>query len=224
MKQIYFLLIAFVTLTACQNSDNFADTIIINAVIATMNDAQPEAQALAIKDGVILKIGTNAEIEALKNAATKVIDAQNQFVMPGFIDGHAHFSALGEGLMNLNLMPTQNWAEIVEIVKNKIAQTEKNIWIQGRGWHQEKWNEAPKNVVEGYPSHETLSAISPDNPVILSHASGHAIFANAKAMEIAGITDETPNPEGGRIVRDKNGKAIGVFEETAEMLITYALR
>ena len=224
MKKIYFLLIACITLSACQNPDNFADTIIINGVIATMNDAQPEAEALAIKDGMIIKIGTNTEIETVNIDATKVIDAKNQFVMPGFIDGHAHFSSLGESLMNLNLMQTKNWSEIIELVKNKVSNSDKNIWIQGRGWHQEKWNEAPENVVEGYPSHETLSAVSPDNPVILSHASGHAIFANAKAMEIAGITDETPNPEGGRIVRDKNGKAIGVFEETAEMLITDALK
>jgi hypothetical protein len=224
MKKIYLLLVACITFSACQDSDSFADTIIINGVITTMNDAQPEAEALAIKDGIIIKIGTNLEIETLKNEQTKVIDAKNQFVMPGFIDGHAHFSSLGESLMNLNLMQTNNWAEIIEGVKVEVLKVDKNIWIQGRGWHQEKWNEPTENAVEGYPSHETLSTISPDNPVVLSHASGHAVFANAKAMEIAGITDETPNPKGGRIVRNKDGKAIGVFEETAEMLITDALK
>ena len=224
MKKIYLLLVACITFSACQDSDSFADTIIINGVITTMNDAQPEAEALAIKDGIIIKIGTNLEIETLKNEQTKVIDAKNQFVMPGFIDGHAHFSSLGESLMNLNLMQTNNWSEIIEKVKAEVFINEKNIWIQGRGWHQEKWNEPTENAVEGYPSHETLSTISPDNPVVLSHASGHAVFANAKAMEIAGITDETPNPKGGRIVRNKDGKAIGVFEETAEMLITDALK
>lgn len=224
MKKIYLLLVACITFSACQDSDSFADTIIINGVITTMNDAQPEAEALAIKDGIIIKIGTNLEIETLKNEQTKVIDAKNQFVMPGFIDGHAHFSSLGESLMNLNLMQTNNWSEIIEKVKAEVFINEKNIWIQGRGWHQEKWNEVVENAVEGYPSHETLSTISPDNPVVLSHASGHAVFANAKAMEIAGITDETPNPKGGRIVRNKDGKAIGVFEETAEMLITDALK
>jgi hypothetical protein len=224
MKKIYLLLVACITFSACQDSDSFADTIIINGVITTMNDAQPEAEALAIKDGIIIKIGTNLEIETLKNEQTKVIDAKNQFVIPGFIDGHAHFSSLGESLMNLNLMQTNNWAEIIEGVKVEVLKVDKNIWIQGRGWHQEKWNEPTENAVEGYPSHETLSTISPDNPVVLSHASGHAVFANAKAMEIAGITDETPNPKGGRIVRNKDGKAIGVFEETAEMLITDALK
>jgi hypothetical protein len=224
MKKIYLLLVACITFSACQDSDSFADAIIINGVITTMNDAQPEAEALAIKDGIIIKIGTNLEIETLKNEQTKVIDAKNQFVMPGFIDGHAHFSSLGESLMNLNLMQTNNWSEIIEKVKAEVFINEKNIWIQGRGWHQEKWNEPTENAVEGYPSHETLSTISPDNPVVLSHASGHAVFANAKAMEIAGITDETPNPKGGRIVRNKDGKAIGVFEETAEMLITDALK
>jgi hypothetical protein len=224
MKKIYLLLLACITFSACQNSDNFADTIIINAVIATMNDAQPDAEALAIKDGIIVKIGTNAAIEILKNEKTEVIDAKNKFVMPGFIDGHAHFSSLGESLMNLDLMQTNNWSEIIEGVKVEVLKNEKDTWIQGRGWHQEKWNEPTKNAVEGYPSHETMSAISPDNPVILSHASGHAVFANAKAMEIAGITDETPDPKGGRIVRNKDGKAIGVFEETAEMLITDALK
>lgn len=194
--------------------------IIINGNIATINDAQPSAQAVAVKDGKIIAIGSNEDILKYKTELTQEIDADNNFVMPGLIDGHAHFSNLGNSLMQLKLMPTKNWSEIIELVKNKANKTEKDIWITGRGWHQEKWNEVVENATEGYPNHESLSAVSPNNPVVLSHASGHAVFANAKAMEIAGITDETPDPAGGRIVRDKNGKAIGVFIETAEELIT----
>lgn len=219
-QQLLLIIILFSTFFTSCSENKTADVIIINGNIATMNDKQPSAEAIAIKAGKIIAIGTDEAILKYKTATTKEIDAKGNFVMPGLIDGHAHFSSLGNSLMQLNLMGTKNWSEIVNLVADKVNRTEKGIWITGRGWHQEKWNEVVENATEGYPSHEGLSAVSVDNPVILSHASGHAIYANAKAMELAGITDETPDPEGGRIVRDKNGKAIGVFIETAEALIT----
>ena len=108
------------------------------------------------------------------------------------------------------------------MVEEEVKTAEPGEWIEGRGWHQEKWNESPGETTFGYPSHDKLSAISPDNPVILGHASGHGVFANAKAMEVAGVSVETPNPSGGRIVRDSDGEAIGVFEETAMSVIREA--
>ncbi|MFK7949292.1 MAG: amidohydrolase [Saprospiraceae bacterium] len=216
-NSVYVICLLF--LSACSEKQ-IADLIVINGNIATMNDNEPSAEAIAIKDGKIIAIGSNEDILKYKHESTKEIDADNQFVMPGLIDGHAHFSSLGNSLMQLRLSSTKNWSEIIKVVKDKIEKSENDIWITGQGWHQEKWNEPVENATEGYPSHEALSAVSPNNPVFLSHASGHAVFANAKAMEIAGITDETPDPEGGKIVRDKDGKAIGVFIETAEALIT----
>ena len=140
--------------------------------------------------------------------------------MPGFIEGHGHFSGLGLSLINLNFLKSRNWEEIVEAVAKAAANAEPGEWIIGRGWHQEKWVDALDKQVLGYPYHDRLSEVSPNNPVILRHASGHGSFANKMAMELAGITAETPNPTGGEIVRDSRGDAIGMFEETAQRLIS----
>ena len=135
--------------------------------------------------------------------------------MPGFIEGHGHFSGLGETLQNLNFLTDTTWAQALEKVKAKVATAQPGEWIYGRGWHQEKWTESPQNSVGGYPTHETLSELSPDNPVMLVHASGHSLYANEQAMRVAGITKESPDPKGGKIIRDGNKRAIGVFEERA---------
>ena len=100
-----------------------------------------------------------------------------------------------------------------------VADAEPGELISGRGWHQEKWDRVPPGNIDGLPTHHTLSAVSPDNPVVLEHASGHAVFANAKAMELAGITSETPDPDGGEIVHDADGNPIGAFRERAQGLL-----
>jgi len=206
---------------ACHPVDK-ADSIIINGVVATVNTNAPSAEAIAIKDGRIMAVGTNQDILTLSDSGTKTIDANGQFVMPGFIEGHGHFSGLGNSLMILNFLKSENWEEIVSDVAKRVETAAEGEWITGRGWHQEKWNESPGRQVLGYPYHDGLSAISPDNPVVLRHASGHGLFANKKAMELAGVTKETPNPTGGKIVRDASGEAIGVFEETAMGVILKA--
>jgi hypothetical protein len=143
------------------------------------------------------------------------MDLEGKFVMPGFIEGHGHFSGLGNSLMNLNFLKSKSWDEIVKAVEEKAKTAKPGEWITGRGWHQEKWLEPLDKQVLGYPYHDALSAVSPNNPVVLRHASGHSLFANAKAMELAGVSAETPSPKGGEIVRDSRGEAIGVFEERA---------
>lgn len=201
-----------------------ADMILINGEIITMNTRQPRAQAIAIKDNRILKAGSTDSIRSLATPATQILDLKGATVIPGFIEGHGHLKSMGYARMNLDLMKAKNWAEIVSMVKDAAAAAAPGEWIIGRGWHQEKWQPAPVNAVEGYPKHNSLSAVSPDNPVLLTHASGHALFANAKAMALAGIDEDTPEPDGGHIVRDENGQAVGVFEETAEGLIRQAHR
>jgi len=205
---------------SCQPEKNIYDLIIFNAEVHTLDDQNTIVEAIAIKDGIIEQLGTTVDIQKLE--AKESIDAQNAFVMPGFIEGHGHFSSLGYSLINLNFIKTQSWDEIVKMVEEKVKDAEPGEWIEGRGWHQEKWIESPGETTYGYPSHDKLSEISPDNPVILGHASGHGLFANAKAMEIAGLSVETPNPAGGRIVRDSDGEAIGVFEERAMSVIRKA--
>ena len=110
------------------------------------------------------------------------------------------------------------------IVKEAVQRAQPGEWILGRGWHQEKWDKTPTPNVDGLPFHHDLSKVSPDNPVFLTHASGHSCLANAKAMERAGITKETPDPKGGEIVRDSEGNPIGVFRETAQGLVRRPLR
>ncbi len=196
-----------------------ADLALINGKIVTVDEKIPEAQALAAKDGVIIAVGSNKNIERYVTEETQVIDLEGKLAIPGFTDAHGHFTSLGRALLRLNLMNVKNWDEVVALVKASVQKAKPGEWILGRGWHQEKWDKTPQPNVDGLPIHHTLSKVSPDNPVLLSHASGHASYANAKAMELAGITKETPDPPGGEIVRDSNGNPIGVFRERAQRLL-----
>lgn len=214
------LLIALLSIFACrQETKEAADTILANGNFYTVNPEQSRVSAVAIKDGKILALGSADDLKSFQGQTTQVIDLDGDFAMPGFIEGHGHFSGLGGSLMNLNFLRSKSWDEIVTAVAEKAKTAKEGEWITGRGWHQEKWLEPLDREVLGYPYHDKLSEVSPNNPVLLRHASGHGSFANAKAMELAGITAETPDPFGGEIVRDSRGEAIGVFEETAQRLI-----
>ena len=196
-------------------NSNTADMVLQNGTVYTVNKDQPEAEAVAVKDGKILFVGSNEEVKKYIGSSTEVIDCKGQFVMPGFIEGHGHIHGLGESLINLNLMKVKNWDEIVTMVEEAVKKAKPGEWIVGRGWHQEKWDPVPQPNYLGYPYQETLNKVSPDNPVLLEHASGHSYYVNAKAMELSGINASTPDPAGGEIVKDKSGKPIGVLAETA---------
>ncbi len=217
-KQFFLFLLNTLIIWSCGTAEH-ADLILINGNLATMDSINQNVTAIAIKNGRFLKIGSDQEIEAYKNENTKVIDLNGNFTMPGFIEGHGHLPYMGKMLTTINLLPLKNWDEIVNAVAEKVKTAQPGEWIYGRGWHQEKWDTPLERQFSGYPYHDKLSDISPDNPVLLDHASGHSIFANKKAMEIAGISKEMPNPIGGNIVRDSKGEALGVFEERAEALI-----
>ncbi|WP_235296785.1 amidohydrolase [Portibacter marinus] len=209
------ILLLFLLIQSCTEEDQSVDLIISNANIWTVDDENPRAEAIAMQNGRITQVGNTSEIMKLKGDSTRVINANGAFVMPGFIEGHGHFSGLGKSLQNLNFLKATSWDEIVNMVGEKAATLDKDVWIEGRGWHQDKWKTAEEELTDGYPSHDKLSEVSPDNPVILVHASGHGLFANKKAMDMAGISKETGDPAGGRIVRDNQGNAIGMFEERA---------
>jgi predicted amidohydrolase YtcJ len=196
-----------------------ADLVVINGNVVTVEEGAPEAQAVAAAGGKIIAVGSSADIKKHIGPKTEVIDAAGQLVIPGFIEGHGHFSGVGEAAMNLNLMNTKSWDEIVSMVAERVKTAKPGEWIIGRGWHQEKWNTRPEPNVEGFPVHAALSKVSPNNPVYLTHASGHASFANAKAMELSGVTGKTPNPAGGDFLKDANGNPTGLFRETASRLI-----
>ncbi len=216
-----FLFSLIIFFSSCEQNE-IADSILTNGNFYTVDSSQPNAEAIAIKGQRILSVGTSEAIKKYKGPNTKVIDLEGQFAMPGFIEGHGHFSGLGKSLINLNFLNAKDWDEIVRMVEEKAKTLEPGEWIEGRGWHQEKWQTPLDRQVNGYPFHDALSAVTPDNPVILRHASGHSLFANKKAMELSGVSKETPNPSGGEIVRSNSGEAIGVFEERAMGIVRSA--
>jgi predicted amidohydrolase YtcJ len=205
--------------SSCAEADALPDLIIYNASIYTVNTTVPNAEAISIINGKIISVGSSAQILASQDTSTQLIDAKGMFVMPGFIEGHGHFPGLGASLQNLNFLNVTAWDEVIAMVAAKVADSEPGEWITGRGWHQEKWLEIPEHNVQGYPYHHDLSAVSPNNPVMLRHASGHALFANKAAMALAGVHRETSDPVGGHVVRGDGGEAIGVFEENAQQII-----
>src|SRR6187399_488384 len=155
-----------------------ADLVLTNGRIVTVEDGRPEAEAIAISKDRIQALGTAAEIKSMIGPATQVIDLQGQLAIPGFIEAHGHFAGVGGMQLELNLMNVQSWDEIVRMVADAVTRAKPGQWIYGRGWHQEKWTSRPAPNVEGFPTHESLDKVSPNNPVALVHASGHAAFVN----------------------------------------------
>lgn len=192
-----------------------ADLILRNGVIVTLDPLQPKVQALAVRDGRIQALGSDAAIAHYRGPRTRILDLHGAFVTPGFIEGHGHLLATGASLMELPLGRAPNWAGIVAMVRAAAAKARPGEWVVGAGWQQSKWNRVPQPNVAGLPLPASLDAAAPHNPVLLVHASGHAIFANGLALKLAGISRQTPNPPGGSIVRDARGNAIGMLRDTA---------
>ena len=200
-----------------------ADLVLRNGRIVTVERNNPEVQALAARDGKIVALGSNQQMQPFIGPSTRVIDLAGRLAIPGFIEGHGHFLGLGASKMALNLRDAKNWDEIVALVGSAASVAKPGAWILGSGFHQAKWNKTPVPNVEGFPLHQALSAASPRNPVWLTHASGHAGFANAEALRRAGIRRDTPNPPGGEILRDSQGNPTGLLNERAQDLVTRAM-
>jgi len=197
-----------------------ADLVLNGGRVVTVDSLMPEAEAVAIKGDRILAVGTNEEIAGHIGEATEVIELAGRLVIPGFIEGHGHFLGLGRAKMILDLTQATTWNDIVGMVATAARDATPGAWITGRGWHQEKWQSVPEPNVDGVPLHDSLSAVSPDNPVLLTHASGHASFVNARALELAGLSTRTPDPAGGEIVKDARGRPTGLLRETAQRMVT----
>jgi predicted amidohydrolase YtcJ len=200
-----------------------ADLVLRGGRILTMDAANPEAEALAVRGERIVAVGSEEEISPYIGNGTRVIELDQELVLPGLIDGHGHYMSLGESLMGLDLRPPASWGEIVALVADAVAEVEPGEWIVGRGWHQDKWESPPMPAVEGLPVHHALSSVSPDNPVMLIHVSGHGVFVNGRALELIGVTRGTPDPVGGEFVRDGNGDPTGMLRETAQELARAAV-
>jgi len=190
-----------------------ADTVIVNARIYTVNARQPWAEALAIGGDKILAVGSAKEIAAYRGPSTKVIDAQGKLILPGFVDCHIHFMEGSLGLTQVDLNGSKSVAEIQKRVKTYADAHPEEKWILGMGWTY------PTFGPSALPDKKFLDQVVPDRPVFLRAFDGHSSWANSKALEMAGITRDTPDPPNGRIMRDAKGEATGALQESANDLI-----
>jgi predicted amidohydrolase YtcJ len=191
-----------------------ADLIFHNAVVYTADDARPSAEAIAIAGDRIAAVGTSTDILRMKGPRTRVIDVHGAAILPGLQDAHGHFANLGSSLQVLRLRGTTSWEQIVSMVRRRAAAARPGEWIQGRSWDQNDW------AVKDFPTHELLTNAAPNNPVYLTRVDGHAAVVNKAAMDAAGLTKDTADPEGGRILRDAKGNPTGVLVDRAQGLVS----
>jgi hypothetical protein len=197
-----------------------ADLLLKNAVVHTVDARQPRAEAVAVRGNRIVAVGSTIDVQALVGPKTRVLDLAGRTVVPGFDDSHAHMLGIGFARLDLDLVGTRSYTEVVERVAGAVKTRRPGEWVRGRGWHEGKWDAPAPGAVRGFPTHDALTDVSPDNPVVLQRADGHAVLANAKAMASRGITRETRAPAGGEVIRNAAGEATGVFVDNAEGLVT----
>ncbi len=185
-----------------------ADSVYRNGNIYTVDEAFSTATALAVKGDRLIYVGDEAGVDAYIGSGTKVVDLAGRTVVPGLVEGHMHVTGLGSSLMNLDCfwMPKQT---ILDQVKAAAEKAEPGQWIQGRGWMNTVWDDT------SYPTKEELDAVAPENPVFLTRACGHMGWANSKALELAKITKDTPNPQGGEYLKNDKGELLGCMTDTA---------
>ena len=195
-----------------------AEVVLRGGTVHTMVEGAEPAQAVALHGDRIVAVGSDEAIDAHIGESTEVIDLEGNVVIPGLIENHGHFLGMGEMLRQLDLTRTTTWEEIVDLVAATARDAEPGTWILGRGWHQEKWSETPADAHKGFPVHTDLSLATPRNPVILTHASGHAALVNAAAMELAGIDAGASAVEGGEVALGPDGEPTGLLVESAATL------
>jgi len=217
MKHLSTYLAILTLAPAVVMAQGTADLVLTNGHIYTVDDARPQVSALAVRGGRVLFVGSDAEAKALAGPSTQVIDLRGAAVFPGFTDAHAHLLGLGNMLQRVNLAGSKSYDEVIARVKAWAKDVKPGEWIQGRGWDQNRW------PVKEFPTHEALSRAFPNNPVVLDRIDGHALLANARAMEVAHVTAAARDPAGGRIVRLPSGAPSGVFVDNAKALVSRAV-
>ncbi|MEX0691904.1 MAG: amidohydrolase [Gemmatimonadales bacterium] len=190
-----------------------ADLIVVNANIWTSDVNRPRAEALAVRDGLIVFVGSRRGAEAMAGPRTERMDVGGLTVIAGMVDAHAHLLNLGLALRRVDLVGTRSLDDVIARVRARAVDTRSGDWIRGRGWDQNLWADTR------FPTHQSLSSAVPDHPVAMTRVDGHALFVNARALELAGITRDTPDPSGGRIIRDADGDATGVLVDNAMALV-----
>jgi predicted amidohydrolase YtcJ len=226
VKKYLLLYLAAITLFTQCSQQAPVDLLIKGGKIYTADAGNPVVEAVAITGDKIIFAGSEEDAAQYLGGETQLIDLQGKTMTPGLIEGHVHMLGVGYNELNLDLMNIKNFDELVQKVEEAARKAKPGQWIVGRGWHQDKWDVKPEKIIKGFPVHNELSEVSPDNPVFLWHSSGHAALANAKAMEIAGVSLLSKeniaqgNTEGGEIIRDELGNPTGLFNERAMTLIS----
>lgn len=216
-EAFFFLLMVWIVPVVAAASP--ADLIIFNGTIHTMDGAQPAAEMVVVVGDRIAHVGSADGMAAWRGEKTRAIDLKGKTLVPGLIESHGHLIAMGHARMRLDVSDVRSYRELVDRVAAAVKTARPGEWILGGGWHQSKWEPPPDPSVNGFPVHDALSRVSPDHPVFLTHASGHAGLANAKAMEVAGIDKGSVFDGGGEILRTPEGRPTGIFTESAQSLI-----
>jgi len=204
---------ALSVLSAFAQSRPSADLIIRNAKVWTVDKANPTAQAVAVLGDRIVAVGSDADVDVLRGPETKVIDAGGKLLLPGFNDAHVHFVGGGEDLGRVQLKDAASIEEFVRRVKEQVKSAPKGEWVQGGGWDETKW------TPEKLPTKELIDPFTGNVPVFLDRYDGHMGLANSAALRMAGVTAQTPDPPGGVIVRDAQGKPTGALKDAAKFFV-----
>lgn len=218
MLRALLLLCLFVSCTASGRTGVGASGLLLisGGTIITLDDSRPEVEAMLVREGRISAMGSLEQVLGEPGASeAERLDLNGEVLYPGFVDGHAHLAGIGMNRMQVDLMGTASFQAVITRVENFVRDNPpaEGKWIVGRGWDQNDWPD------KRFPRHELLSRAFPNTPVVLSRVDGHALLANRAAMELAGIDASTPDPEGGAIVRDQDGRPTGVFIDNAESLV-----
>src|SRR6059036_2587902 len=203
----FFAILALMILpNAAPQAGETADAIYVGGAVYTVDPSNPRAKAFAVKGGSFIAVGKSDDVlKAHCGPRTEVVDLKGRCVIPGLIDAHVHFASLGRLKRQLDARGAKSYEEMVSLAKARAAKAAPGEWILGGRWDHAAWG------MKEFPTHHKLSDAIPDVPVLLSRVDGHAALANRKAMDLAGITRETPDPAGGDILRDASGEATGIF-------------
>lgn len=211
-----------ILLTALVTPASLAASLLISGTIYTADDAHNVVEAVVIKDGRFTYVGDLVTAQSKVEAGHRHIALGQATAYPGFIESHGHLSSLGEAITNLDLNGVDSYQTIVGMVADAAAKASPGQVIKGRGWHQSKWSKQPSVIFDGFPTHRSLSEVSPNNPVFLGHANGHTALINQAAMDVLNLNYNTPTPDGGVIVKDGKGDPTGILHENA-IDLAYAL-
>jgi predicted amidohydrolase YtcJ len=208
---VVLLIVTFISFGLTNAKPEIADTVFKNGNFYTVNERQPRAEAVAVKAGKVIFVGSTKDVKSFEGKDTKIIDLKGNTVVPGLTDSHYHLAGVGAREMNLNLEGTDSLEAFLTKVKERVATKKPGEWVTGRGWIETFWKP------QTFPTRWDLDKISPDNPVYLTRADGHASIANSAALKAAGIDKNTPNPFGGEFLKDpKTGELTGMLIDAAQ--------